>query len=66
MRKQAVKVMDGKIDLTDASLAALKITHNTVSREFFKSQLGYTDARLKELFGAEPDPTVLQSIAGVQ
>lgn len=51
MREGSVRIMDGKIDITDAVLAKVKVPKTEALPAFLHERLGYTESRLKEIFG---------------
>lgn len=52
MREGSVRVRDGQVGLTDATLAKLTLPKSSELQVFLHDRLGYTEARIKELLGA--------------
>lgn len=55
MRKGSVRVMDGKVDITDMVLAKAAPAPTEFYLEFLRDNLGMTDSALAEAFGDTTD-----------
>lgn len=53
MRKQTARVLDGKVETTDLMFAQIKIPRSAASETFLSEKSGYTDERLRKLFGKQ-------------
>jgi hypothetical protein len=63
MRTQTLRVLDGKVDLTQAVLAKVKSVETHAAAVFLRDYAGATPTLIKELFGIELPTDSVHSIA---